>query len=325
MSDIIHVAVAVIVNEKNKVCISLRHDESHQGGLWEFPGGKIEHGETGEQALVREIKEELNLDIKQSRPLITIRHDYQDDKKIVCLHVRKVISHQGEAVGVEGQQVRWINISQLPEYDFPAANLAIIKALQLPDKYLITGKFIDNDDFFNKLKNALDQQIKLVQLRLKNSDLNDEGQVKSLIQQAAILCHQADAKLMLNLPIKVIEALNLSQLDFDGFHADSRALNLLSADELRQFHKGKLFSASCHTRKELMKAVQLQSDFVVLSPVQETLSHPGTPALGWDTFTSMVEDMPLPVYALGGVSGNDVETAWSHGAQGIAAISAFWK
>lgn len=325
MSDTVHVAVAVIVNEKNKVCISLRHKTSHQGGLWEFPGGKVEFDETDEQALIREIKEELNLDIKQSRPLITIKHHYQDSDKTVCLHVRKVISYQGEALGVEGQQVRWVTISQLVEYDFPEANQAIIKALQLPDKYLITGKFFSNEDFYNKLQNALSQKIKLVQLRLKDSDCNDMAQVYVLLEQASLLCRRSDAKLMLNLPPMLIEALDLSQLDYDGLHADSRTLNLMSVGESRKLHSDKLLSASCHTREELMKAVQLQSDFVVLSPVQKTQSHPDTPALGWDVFASMIEDVALPVYALGGVSDADVDTSWLHGAQGVAAISAFWK
>ena len=325
MSDTVHVAVAVIVNEKNKVCISLRHKASHQGGLWEFPGGKVESDETDEQALIREIKEELNIDVKQSRPLITINHHYQDCDKTVCLHVRKVISYQGEALGVEGQQIRWINVAQLPDYEFPVANQAIIKALQLPDRYLITGSFIDSADFCQKLQNALNQKIKLVQIRLKDSFFTDVVQVYALLEKASLLCRQSDAKLMLNLPPKLIDALDLSQLDYDGFHVDSRTLNLMSADELRKLHSDKLLSASCHTREELTKAANLQSDFVVLSPVQKTSSHPDAPALGWDAFSSMIEDIALPVYALGGVSDDDLDTSWLHGAQGIAAISAFWK
>ena len=150
MSNIIHVAVAVIINESKQVCISLRHESSHQGGLWEFPGGKVEQGETAEQALTREIKEELDLDIKQSRRLITITHHYQD--KTVCLNVHKVLSYRGQATGVEGQAIRWVDIDTLSDYDFPEANLAIIKALQLPDKYLITGKFVDSEDFIAKLE-----------------------------------------------------------------------------------------------------------------------------------------------------------------------------
>jgi len=146
MPDIVHVAVAVIVNDDNEVCISLRHQNSHQGSLWEFPGGKIEQNESVEQALAREIKEELNLDIAASRPLITITHNYHDKK--VCLHVNRVTAYRGQATGIEGQQVRWLPVNQLSRYEFPAANFSIIKALQLPDKYLITGKFIDEEDFY---------------------------------------------------------------------------------------------------------------------------------------------------------------------------------
>ena len=323
MSDTVHVAVAVIVDENNKVCISLRHKDSHQGGLWEFPGGKVEQGETVEQALVREIKEELDLNISQSRRFITITHDYQDKK--VCLHVRKVTSYTGHATGLENQQVEWVDADSLLSYNFPAANLAIIKAIQLPDKYLITGKFIDSDDFFTKLKNALDNNIKLVQLRLKNTDSIGSEQVQALLEKAALSCHQSGAKLMLNLSPDLMNAVDLSRVAFSGIHADSRTLQLLSTAEVQQTSKDKLVSASCHNENELRQALKLRADFVVLSPVQQTVSHPDMQALGWQAFSTMIENMPIPVYALGGVSGDDLEIAWHHGAQGVAAISAFWK
>ncbi len=318
MSNIIHVAVAVIVNENNEVCISLRHKESHQGGLWEFPGGKIEQHETVEQALYREVKEELNIDIEESRPLITIKHNYQDKK--VCLHVNRVISYHGKAIGVEGQRVKWLPVNQLSSYEFPAANLSIIKAVQLPEKYLITGKFIDSDDFINKLKNALKNEIKLVQLRLKNNSLNDLNQLQALVEQTAVLCKQAGAKLMLNLSNDSLTQIDLSKIEFAGFHADSKTLQALS-----QRPDANLFSASCHNKEEMLKAKQLNSDFMVLSPVQKTASHPEMQAMGWLQFSSMIENISIPVYALGGVSEKDIKKAWSSGAQGVAAISAFWK
>ena len=318
MSDIVHVAVAVIVNENNEVCISLRDKDAHQGGLWEFPGGKVESDETIAQALIREIKEELNIEIRLTRPLITVTHTYSD--KHVCLHVYKVLSYSGETKGLEGQEVKWVDISQLSLYDFPEANRPIIKALQLPEKYLITGKFIDSDDFIYKLKTALNNNIKLVQLRLKKDSLKDLTLLQALVEQTAILCKQADAKLMLNLPVDFIDAIDLSKVEFSGYHADSRTLKTLS-----QAPKGALFSASCHNVEELKRAIQLKSDFVVLSPVQHTASHPEMHALGWHQFSIMLENISVPVYALGGVSENDMETAWLHGAQGIAAISAFWK
>jgi len=318
MSEYIHVAVAVIVNENNEVCITLRHDDSHQGGLWEFPGGKVEKHETAEQALVREIKEELDLAIQQSRPLIIIKHHYKD--RSVCLHVRKVLQYKGKAKCLEGQKLKWVDVSQLSSYDFPAANQAIIKAVQLPEKYLITGKFTGSDDFVNKLKNALVNGIKLVQLRLKNSGLNDVTQLQLLVEQTAVLCKQAGAKLMINLSNDYLDRIDLSQIEFAGFHADSSTLMTLSSVPDAEW-----FSSSCHNMEELLRAEQLNSDFVVLSPVQHTASHPEMEAMGWHKFTSMIENISIPVFALGGVSEKDMETAWMHGAQGIAAISAFWK
>ena len=318
MFDIVHVAVAVIVNPDNEVCISLRHKDSHQGGLWEFPGGKIEQDETPEQALIREIKEELNLEIKQTRPLITITHNYQD--KAVCLHVCKVLFYKGTAIGQEGQPVKWVPVSRLSTYDFPEANRAIIKSLQLPDKYLITGKFTDSNDFLEKLKNALESGINLVQLRLKDDSLEDLTQAQALLEKASGLCKSADAKLMLNLSACYLDVIDLSLIVFDGFHADSKTLKTLSSRP-----QATLFSASCHNSEELVKAVQLQADFVVLSPVQKTASHPEMQGIGWQQFSNMIENITIPVYALGGVSEEDMETAWLHGAQGVSAISAFWN
>jgi len=325
MSDIVHVAVAVIIDDNDQICISFRHENLHQGGLWEFPGGKVEQGETIEAALVREIKEELSLDVRQSRPLITISHHYQEGDKSVVLHVRKVISCQGQATGVEGQQIRWVSIPELSEHDFPAANVAIIKALQLPDRYLITGKFSDNADFINKLAKALKHGIKLVQIRLKDSDLNDNVHLQSLIEDAVMLCRHSSALIMLNISPDLVDTLDLSVIDFDGFHVDSHTLNLLSTGDLQLALRGKLLSASCHNRDELNYAVELHADFAVLSPVQKTQSHPNTQAIGWDGFSTMIEGMQMPVYALGGVREDDIETAWQRGGQGIAAISAFWK
>jgi len=325
MLEIIHVAVAVIVNANNQICISLRHKNSHQGGLWEFPGGKVEQGETIEVALVREIKEELSLDVRQSRPIITISHHYQEGNKSVVLHVRKVISYKGQATGVEGQQIKWVSIPELSGHDFPAANVAIIQALQLPDRYLITGKFSDNHDFISKLTEALKHGIKLVQIRLKASDLNDNVQLQLLIESATMLCRHSSALIMLNISPDLVDTLDLSVIDFDGFHVDSRTLNLLSTGDLKIALKDKLLSASCHSRDELNYAVALHADFAVLSPVQKTQSHPDAQAIGWDSFSTMIEGMPIPIYALGGVRENDIETAWQYGGQGIAAISAFWK
>jgi len=315
MPDIIHVAVAVIINEKQEVCISLRHKDAHQGGLWEFPGGKIELGESPLQALSREIEEELKLKLQSARALITIHHQYKD--KTVCLHVYKVQNFSGQAMGMEGQEVRWVKFSQLSQYTFPKANQAIIKAVQLPDKYLITGKFSDTADFLNKLQRALDDDISLVQLRLKAGDIKPDS-VAELIEQASLLCRESGAKVLLNIADCYLPEISAS-VEYDGIHADSHTLKTLT-----QRPDCQLFSASCHNQQELEKAMQLQADFAVLSPVQKTASHPEMEAMGWQEFSQLAENCSMPVFALGGVSSDDMEKSWVQGAQGIAAISAYW-
>lgn len=129
----VHVAVGVIFNSQGQILIARRHDDAHQGGLWEFPGGKVESDETVCDALARELHEELGIRIQTSscKPLIEIRHDYSD--KVVLLDVWTVSEFDGEASGKEGQPLCWVERSQLLEYDFPAANIAIIDALLKAD------------------------------------------------------------------------------------------------------------------------------------------------------------------------------------------------
>ncbi len=123
----LHVAVAIIRNQGGQVLIALRDKNKHQGGLWEFPGGKVEAGESVSEALARELEEELDLQVKSSTPLLKIEHDYEDKK--VLLDVSEVLEYQGEARGLEGQPINWVKLEQLEQYQFPEANLAIVKFL----------------------------------------------------------------------------------------------------------------------------------------------------------------------------------------------------
>ncbi len=132
MTDRVLVAVAVILSE-NQILLSRRHDASHQGGKWEFPGGKVELNETVEQALLREIEEELGLQVIKQEPFIVVDHDYFD--KQVRLDVRIVSEFSGMADGKEGQLIRWVTAVDLLELDFPSANAPIVKSLY---KYLTT-------------------------------------------------------------------------------------------------------------------------------------------------------------------------------------------
>jgi 8-oxo-dGTP diphosphatase len=124
---LVHVAVGVVLRG-TQVFISLRADNAHQGGKWEFPGGKVEANETVLDALRRELQEEIGILVQSSEPLLVIEHDYGD--KLVKLDVHSVSAFNGEPEGKENQQTRWVEVSALEASEFPAANVAIIDALQ---------------------------------------------------------------------------------------------------------------------------------------------------------------------------------------------------
>ncbi len=311
--SIIDVAAAAIVND-GKVLVTQRHADAHQGGLWEFPGGKVEAGETVAQALQRELQEELGILIIACEPLITVTHHYDD--RSVRLHVFKVSNYTGVACSMEGQPMAWRAIADLQAQDFPAADAPIIKALKLPDACLITGGFVDTRDFQNRLLHALKNNIRLVQLRLKPDWLNTHADMaEAVLGTAVALSAEYGARLLLNAP----EALQC-KAHTDGVHADSRKLQSLQSRPDREW-----FSVSCHTVEDLAKAEQLGADFAVLSPVQYTNSHPDATPLGWQQFADMIEQVAMPVYALGGVDASHITQAKQAGAQGVAGIGAFWR
>jgi 8-oxo-dGTP diphosphatase len=311
--SLVHVAVAAIVNDQHEVLIALRPENTHQGGFWEFPGGKVEAGEQVVEALQREISEELGIDVLSSRPLIQIRHDYPD--KSVLLDVHRVDSFAGQPKGMEGQPLRWQSVDKLDESEFPAANRGIIRALTMPEHYVITGSFDGEQDFISRLDAVLNAGEQLIQLRLK-SGLDTELR-QNLQEQAFSICQSVGARLLVN---TTIETFNPEHAH--GLHLSSREL---MQSQQRPVSREVLLSASCHNATELERAMKLDADILLLSPVRETQSHPGIPGMGWAEFGQLVQDVDRPVYALGGMTGSDVDTAIRYGGQGVAAISAFWN
>ena len=313
-TDTVHVAAAVIRDREGRVLLSRRHDHLHQGGLWEFPGGKLEPGETVEVALRREIREELDLTLLTYRPLIQVRHHYPD--KSVLLDVHLVTAFEGEARGMEGQPLVWVAPQELAEYPMPAADRPIVMALNLPDRYLVTGAAdsMDPEWFLARLERALERKIDLVQLRAVDLP---ETFLADLAKFAVALCHKKGARLLLNGPPELAE-----QVGADGVHLNR--YRLLELDR-RPLGSDRLVAASCHSAEELARAVELGIDFAVLSPVLPTASHPERVPLGWKRFAELTAEVPLPVYALGGMGEAFLPEAWAHGAQGIAGISAFWS
>ena len=309
MTRCLHVAAAVVVDEHGRVLISQRPGHVHQGSLWEFPGGKLEAGETAETGLKRELHEELGITVQAARPLIRVYHAYPD--KSVLLDVWRVTRYSGEPAGLEGQPIDWVAVDELGDRAFPAADAAILKALTLPECYLITPE--PDAQFLAKLEQALARGISLVQLRAKALSSAD---YKALVPEALAVCRAANARLLLNSDPQLAQ-----ELDVDGVSLSSARLMALAERPLDL----ELVAASCHTQAEVEHACALGLDFVAVSPVQETRSHPGAAVLGFDGLRALTELATVPVYALGGMSEADLDTAFRHGAQGIAAIGGLWR
>ncbi len=308
----LHVAVAVIVNDRGEVLIAKRPEHLHQGGLWEFPGGKLEPGEVVTQALRRELDEELGVRIESARPLIRVHHQYPECP--VLLDVWRVDRYQGEAHGREGQPIAWVEPEQLPDYRFPVANFPIVTAVRLPDRYLVTPEPCDDFELFlSRLEQCLRSGVRLVQLRAKK--LNVTG-CRELVRRVISLVNSYGARLLLNSDPDLAGVPGA-----DGIHLTSTQLLSL---ERRPLPFWQWVAASCHNERELLHAAHIGVDFAVVSPVQPTLSHPHAGCLGWERLFQLTERVPFPVYALGGMRDEHLQPAHSHGAQGIAAIRGIW-
>ena len=189
----------------------------------------------------------------------------------------------------------------------------------IPDLLLITPEPPDApglDAYFDRLRHAVEGGIALVQLRAKNVDI---AMYRHLVEQACALCHRYGARVILNGPPDS-EPL-LEAFGADGLHLPSARL---LQTEARPLDRSKLLSAACHSCDELLHAQRIGVDFVTLSPVLPTTSHPGEPSLGWAQFESLASKVSIPVFALGGMTRECAATARANGAHGVAGISAFW-
>ena len=308
----VHVAAAVIRRGDGHILLAKRADQQHQGGLWEFPGGKVEAGESVTMALHRELQEELGIAVTAARPLIKVQHDYPD--KQVLLDVWEVSGFTGEPHGAEGQPLAWVSPRQLPDYDFPAANQPIVRAARLPAQYLITPDELERKALLQGIQTAVANGVRLIQLRAPNMY---SPEYRDLAVDVVGLC-AGKAQLMLKGPLEW-----LGDFPAAGWHLTAEQLRKY-ADKGRPFPAERWLAASCHNAEELALARQMGVDFVTLSPLQPTQSHPAAVPLGWDAAAQLIDGLNLPVYLLGGVGAGDTERAWQLGAQGVAGIRAFW-
>lgn len=259
---------------------------------------------------MRELQEELGVEVRRARPLIQLQHDYPD--KLVRLAVWRVEEYLGHPHGREGQPVVWVAPHDLPSWSMPAANRPIATAARLPDTYVITPKVADVDELLAGLAAVAQAGATLIQFRAPHLE---PAHYQHWAAAALKLTRRLGVDLLLNTAPQVAATLG------GGVHLSSARLMSLAS---RPLPVDAWVAASCHNAEELQQACRIGVDFVVLGPVLATASHPQATPLGWPTYAQWVEPVAVPVYALGGLSPDDLVQAWQHGAQGVAGIRGWW-
>ncbi|MDX1514639.1 MAG: Nudix family hydrolase, partial [Gammaproteobacteria bacterium] len=256
--------------------------------------------------------EELGIYIDGARPLIRVPHAYPDRR--VLLDVWRVTGWRGEPRGREGQELDWVEPDAIARRSMPAADVPVVNAIRLPDRYVVTpAPGADRDNFLECFETLLSTGVVLVQFRAHGLD---DRAYAALARECADRCRAHGATLLLNRDPALV-----SSTGAHGVHLTSERLGALDSRPLDRDH---WVGVSCHDATELDRARRIGADFAVLSPVRGTPGHRERPLLGWDGFAGLVGAAALPVYALGGVGPADLESAWRHGAQGVAGIRAFW-
>ena len=307
----LHVAVAIIKNSNQEVLVALRSPDSHQGNLWEFPGGKLELAETVFAALQREIREEVGLRIRAAYPFIKIQHDYGD--KQVLLDVWQVTEFDGVAAGREGQKIQWLAPKDMESRQFPEANHRIINLLQLPTQMAITPQFENFPQLSAYLGTFAHSGAQALQIRQKHLTAD---QLLDWTHRCLDRLRDCGPRLIVNSSFSLEKDLSHEV----GLHLTSTELERLQTSV---GERSRLVGCSCHSGEELIKAEALGFDYALLSPVASTAKYPGKSPLGWSRFEELAASVSLPVYALGGMKRSDVALALARGAVGVAGIGAF--
>ena len=308
---VVRVAAAVLQRPDGRVLLAQRLPGTPFPGYWEFPGGKLEPGESARDALVRELREELGIETLRAAPWLRQRYRYPHAD--VELNFFRVYEWRGEPHGRDGQALAWQTPGTFDVAPLLPANTLILRALELPAVYGISmAEEMGEQVFLHRARRAIDRGLRLVQLREKSWPV---ARLERLAAELLPIAHSANARVLLNADAELAR-----RLGCDGVHWPAAAL--LAA---RARPEGLLCAASCHDPEELARAADLGLDFAVLGPVARTPTHPWSEPLGWPRFEALLRGSPLPVYALGGLTAGDLGTAIDHGAHGVALRRAAWQ
>lgn len=312
----VHVSIALLLH-KNRVLVGWREAKQHQGNKHEFPGGKVEQGETAVKACRREIYEEVGLDLQDWHTFDVIRHEYDDLH--VHLHVFYAYVEEDQLSAIV-QPWTWYPRQQLTALNFPKANHAIIQRLHLPERVKISESLSDLE---NLPLNTL------MYLRIGTAEVvNGESHLLGPLSNNNISSKLLDdlrglppvqlSHLILNRDLW--EQLPVEQRQYAVLHLKQHQLMDMSAHQLTI---GVRCIAACHDGASVLHAQHIGCDAVLLSPILDTPSHPDAKTLGWNELSRIASQSNLPIFALGGIQAEDLEFAQQQGAYGIAGIRHF--
>jgi 8-oxo-dGTP diphosphatase len=309
-AGIVRVAAAVIVRPDGQVLLAQRPPGKPYAGYWEFPGGKLEPGESARDALARELHEELGLNVRRAAPWITQAFVYPHAH--VRLEFFRVFAWDGEPHGHDGQAFEWQTPGRFTVSPLLPANTRVLAALALPPVYAITcAEDSGEDAFLARARLALAGGVRLVQVRDKSWP---EARRRALAQRIRDLASPFDASVLYNGDEAVARELGLA-----GVHWTATELARATTRP-----RDLIVGASCHDAADLARAAALDIDFAVLGPVRATPTHPQATPLGMAEFAARVHGTRLPVYALGGLAPRDLDEAIDSGAHGVALRRAAW-
>jgi 8-oxo-dGTP diphosphatase len=310
MSPPLEVVAGILIRPDGKVLLASRPEGRAYAGYWEFPGGKVEAGETLNNALARELHEELGIVITTMHRWITRVFVYPH--ATVRLNFFRIYTWQRKPHPQEQQTLSWQAPDAVEVGPLLPANFAVLRALTLPPVYAIShAGALGVESFLASLDHALRQGLRLIQVRDKEMGETDRLQ---LAREVIKRSRPYGARVLINGSVELAHAAGA-----DGIHLDAAHLAQLSERPEVDW-----VGTSCHNEAELARAAEIDADFAMLSPVLPTLTHPGAATLGWQTFSNWAAASPIPVYGLGGLATTDVDLALSHGAHGVALLRAAW-
>jgi len=318
MTKVVHVAVGILQKPSGEILLASRPDGKGWAGWWEFPGGKIEANESPEQALARELKEELSVTPTAVQAWLIKRFDYpathDAEAKTVLLHFYFVTQWSGDLTPLEGQKISWNHPSAVQVNPILPANAPIMHALALPNVYAISNAAeMGEIAFLRQLRMQLDKGLKLLQV--SEEQLSAQN-LTALTSQILSLCQPYGAKVL----VHHTDANFVRTLGADGIHYASDILM-----QVTEKPKGLLVAASCHNATEIAHAEALSLDLILVSPVLATRSQTDVTPIGWPAFNVLIQHCNIPVYAMGGMQQQHLSIALENGARGIALQHAMWN